>query len=58
MLNLSKRCVITTSVSEIMLHKYKSSYLIVFEKPQPNASVQNITAKPRSSAWTDFIISV
>jgi len=31
--DLSKRCIIATSVSEITLHKYKSNYLIVFEKP-------------------------
>lgn len=47
--NLSKRCIVTTSISEITLHKYKSSYLVASEKPQPNASIENITAKPRSS---------
>lgn len=47
MLNLRRRCIITTSVSEITLHKYNSSYLNVFGKPQPNASIQNITAKTR-----------
>lgn len=45
MLNLSQRCIITTSVSEITLHKYKSGYLAVFENPQPNASVQTVTAE-------------
>lgn len=50
MLILSKRYVVTTQVSEIMGHKYKSSRLTESEKPEPNASVRNITTKPRSSA--------
>lgn len=54
----SKRCVITTSGSEIMLHKHKSCCLIVFETRRPDKSVQSITAKPRASSQTEFFALV